>query len=369
MSSTADLQLLDRRAALRLAGALLVGGAGAATLGAATIGRPAPREDSESEWDEHSHVRGIVVSCGGVGQVWGSDAFAAEMDVLAELGCNWVQIHPYAGFRRDGEVSNPVDPRRPPVELVRPIREARARGIQVLVKPHLAYWGTGFDWRGDVNFEGADRERFWRTYGAWITDVARVTAEADAFCVGTELDRLLDEASWRAVVERVRAVHSGHLTYAANWTHVERVGFWDALDCIGVQAYYPLSNRSDPTDEQLRRGWRKRANELHRLHRSTGKPVVFTELGYSAGPLAAREPWASSVARASDPEGAAGVERARALQLRCFEAAFTTLEEHREWLRGAFLWKWFCGGPSSRDFRLQAEHLQPFLRERFAARQ
>ncbi|MHC4376762.1 MAG: glycoside hydrolase family 113 [Planctomycetota bacterium] len=364
MPANSEPRLLDRRSALAWGGQLLLAGASAGAF----RGAPAQQAAASTPTDPHSLVRGIVVSCGGVGQVWGTDSFAAELDVLVELGCNWVQIHPYAGFRRDGEVTHSLDPADPPLEFVRPIREAHARGLKVLVKPHLAYWGTGFSWRGEVDFEGGDRERFWRTYTAWVTDLARITGDADAFCVGTELDRLLDDDRWREIIAAVRAEHDGHLTYAPNWTDVERVGFWDALDCIGVQAYYPLSERSDPTPQQLRRGWRRRANELFRLHRKTGKPVVFTELGYSAGPLAAREPWVSSVARAEDAAGSAGVEFAQALQLRCYEAAQATLDEHREWLRGAFLWKWFCGGPRSRDFRLQAEHLQPFLRERFGAR-
>lgn len=345
---------------------------GLASWGGLEVHARARREDQatlpegEGGWDAFTQVKGVVVSCGGTGQVWGTDRFAAELDVLAELGCNWIQIHPYAGINSEGLVWNRLDPANPPEQLTRPIREAHARNLKVLIKPHLAYWGSGFSWRGEIEFSGERAERFWQSYGDWIEAVAQVTHGADAFCVGTELDRMLSARRWRAVVERVRAVHPGHLTYAANWTDVERVDFWDSLDCIGVQAYYPLSGSARPDDGELARSWRKYVARLERLHLRTGKPVVFSELGYSAGPLAAKEPWQASVARSEDPEGPAGVRAAEALQLRCYRAAFDVLQANREWLRGAFLWKWFAGGARSRDFRLQADHLTPFLRERFA---
>ena len=40
----------------------------------------------------------------------------------------------------------------PPDYIARPIREAHAQGLKVLIKPHIAYWGSPFRWRGEIKF-------------------------------------------------------------------------------------------------------------------------------------------------------------------------------------------------------------------------
>ena len=60
--------------------------------------------------------------------------------------------------------------------------------------------------------------------------------------MGTELDRLTGhQEEWRRIIAEVREVTAARLTFASNWTHFENVPFWDALDAVGVQAYFPLS--------------------------------------------------------------------------------------------------------------------------------
>ena len=62
------------------------------------------------------------------------------MKQLRDLGAGWVAIHPYAAIRADGTVHvwRGLDPESPPAELVRPIREAHALGLKILIKPHLS---------------------------------------------------------------------------------------------------------------------------------------------------------------------------------------------------------------------------------------
>ena len=53
-----------------------------------------------------------------------------------------------------------------------------------------------------------------------------------------------------------RAVYKGKLTYAANWDgEFEEVAFWDALDVIGVQAYFPLTEERVPSVTKLTQAW------------------------------------------------------------------------------------------------------------------
>lgn len=309
---------------------------------AAGPGREPPRTDPLL-------VHGMTISCQTWGREWASPGFADELDDLAALGVNWIAIHPYARVDGDGSVRwRSLEDEGVRAHLTEPLRVARAKGFSVLVKPHLAYWGSPFPWRGAIDFpDGAARARFWREYGAWMEAVAGLTRGADALAVGTELDRLVgDEAEWRGLIERLRRATDAHLTYAANWDAYERVPFWDALDAIGVQGYFPLSTAEAPGDEDLRAGWRAAVEPLRALSRRTGKPVVLTELGYDVSLAAAREPWRDGRVSAAERE------RAAALQERCLRVALEELERERAWLRGAFLWKWFVGPAPGETFLL-----------------
>jgi hypothetical protein len=304
-----------------------------------------------------AEIRGMTVSTPTWGWEWGSPQMASTLDVLDGLGVNWVATHPYAGIRQDGSVlvRNPPVPGAAPDWLVRPVREAHARGQKVMLVPHLAHWGSGFAWRGDIHFDDpADRARFFYAYTQWVVGLARAAPDVDAFVVGSELDgTIMHEAEWRAVIAAVRTVYAGPITYAANWDRAEQVPFWDALDAVGIQAYYPLVEATSgvPDDAALDAGWARAMQRVRALHERTGKYVVFTELGYDTGDQAPREPWASG-------SGTQGSQ----LQQRCLRAALRALDREPA-VVGAFLWKWFPGEAAHGDFRMSDPALQAVIAE------
>lgn len=301
-------------------------------------------------------VRGITVSTHTAGSEWGTEAIDGTFDDVREVGANWVAIHPYARISEDGSVRfRPFDPADPPAHLRRPILEAHERGLKILVKPHLAYWGSPFAWRGEIEFaDDTAWRRFFTEYERWIVALARACADADAFAVGTELDATLDhEAEWRLIVEAVRASTRAPLTYAANWTDYEQVPFWDALDAIGIQAYFPLSESEAPSEVELRAAWARRMEELRGYATRHDRYVVFTELGYNRNRDAARRPWEY---RVDGPEAAE-------LQRRLTRIALEEIDrEHR--VVGVFLWKWFPGPrPVGRDFQLAEPEMRQVIRD------
>lgn len=299
-------------------------------------------------------VLGITLSTHGSGQDWGGDQVGPTLQDMRQVGANWVAIHPYARISGDGQVRfRDFDPDNPPAYLTRPIQEAHQRGMKLCIIPHLAYWGSPFAWRGDIGFERPeDWERFWADYTHWITQLAAACQGADGFVVGSELDRTLDyEAQWRALIAQVRKLNAAPLTYAANWTDYPRVPFWDALDVVGIQAYFPLVDHLNPTPQEIAAGWALRVGELRVYSQKTGKYILFTELGYNQSYLAPLEPWNYQV------DG----EDARPIQETCMRTALEAVADESS-IVGAFLWKWFPNpNPVGRDFQLATPAIEQII--------
>ena len=131
---------------------------------------------------------------------------------------------------------------------------------------------------------------------------ARQTAALDADDPLAEINArrgLLDE-HWRSVVAEARRAYGGRLTYAANFDQYNEVAFWDALDLIGVNAYFPLRRWEIPglTGEdlagQLDAGWRRVLSGIDGFRRRRGledRQLLFTEIGYVARANATLRPW------------------------------------------------------------------------------
>jgi len=217
-------------------------------------------------------------------------------------------------------------------------QRARSLGMGVILKPHL--WVGGYDESGDrseIGFETDEEWRRWEThYEQFLLTYARLAAEVDAdiLVLGTELSRSTRERPtfWRNLADSVRTVYDGQLTYAANWhKEYQRIRFWDALDYVGVQAYFPLSKADQPSLDTLRSGGRRHRRALAEVHGRTGKPILLTEIGYRSAPNAAAVPW-------QWPEQD-DVSADSPLQARCYRAILSTVGQ-APWLAGAVVWKW-----------------------------
>lgn len=270
---------------------------------------------------------------------------AAALEPLPALGVGWISQMPFGWCRSldAPEVRVAAGPWMPWGEsdegLVETARLARARGIKTLLKPHL--WARG-GWVGDLAMKSEPEWQAWfGSYESFILHYAELAQRSgiEALAIGTELKGTSSRKSdWLHLIARVRGVYHGRITYCANWQEAEGVGFWAALDFVGVQAYYPLRVSAPATVSGIRAAWAPVVARLEALAARTGKPIVFTEVGYRsvAGSLA--EPWAWSTEGATDP----------ALQRDAYQAMFESVWEHA-WFGGAFVWKWHprLGAPTS----------------------
>ena len=162
---------------------------------------------------------------------------------------------------------------------------ARKHGIKSMLKPHIWLRRSNGFWRSDIAMKS---EKEWKTWFSNYTDAiltfARIAEEnkMEALCIGTELRATVHRTSeWRHLIKSVRKVYSGQLTYAANWyKEFEEITFWDELDFIGIQAYFPLSDKKDPTVDDIINGWKSHIPAMKAIYKKFDKPIIFTELGY-----------------------------------------------------------------------------------------
>jgi hypothetical protein len=293
------------------------------------------------------------------------DAGADSFRRLSELGVDWVSIHSWDPLQRDVHAPAWAELRRPFAipQLAELVRSAHAAGIKVMVKPHLemrgyeptseerrilqggdaaarrallsriqATWGRPRAWHNDIEMRTeADWRQWFFQYEGYVLSYARQAAEAgaDAFCVGRETDKaaIARPSDWRRIIARVRETFAGPLTYSANFDSYDRIAFWDALDVIGVSAYFPLGE-GVPKEEDLAAAWDGVLARVEALARKTNRRVVFTEIGYPAVSTAACRPW-------DEAPGPADVW----LQSRLYEAALAAVSK-RPFMVGTFFWLW-----------------------------
>lgn len=290
-------------------------------------------------------IRGITIgpieSSQQPGRGYGTPYSAALLDELVRLGANSVSITPFGRIwsLQSTEVlmdfEAPYEDNRQAVRRV--IEQAHARGLRVLLIPHL--WVETEGWRGEIDpgtEEGwrAYRESYRRFVLAWARDAQEFGA--DAFSIGVECVSWSGRfgAFWREFISEIRSVYGGSLTYSSNWDEVDNVLFWEQLDWIGVNAFYPLANENGSDYAAYERGAAAAVDQVRYTAQTLEMPVLFVEIGYTTRADAAVEPWLW-------PDGMSDVyvdewEQARAL------SALIGASVPEPWMLGFFVWRYYA---------------------------
>jgi len=287
----------------------------------------------------------------------------------AAAGADWVSIAPgWYQATHDASRIRPDPARTPPNEDVHSlIDRAHAAGMRVMLKPFVD--SDDGVWRGEIR--PADSSAWFADYTVMTHHYADLAAQvnADLLCLGTDLGfseaALADD--WRELITDVRGRFSGPLTYAASHAPSAGLGgyadvpFWDALDFIGVNAYFPLADRLI-SHAQLADAWNVWLEEIEswRADRKLDRPVVFTELGYRSTTTAAIQP------RATDPVRPHEVDSE--LQANLY-TAFFGLPYRREALQGVFWWRWdpFAADADNAAFPPNGKPAEAVLRRAYTA--
>lgn len=240
-------------------------------------------------------------------------------------------------------------------------QKLQQNGIKVMVKPQIWVWRGEFT--GKIAMENeADWQTLEKTYLDFILTYAEMAEEVKAslFCIGTELEQFVKQRPqfWDDLITKVKERYSGKLTYAANWDEYTRTPFWEQLDYIGVDAYFPLSESKNPSKVEMSTAWQKWKVQLKDIANHTNKPLLFTEFGYRSMDFTAKKPWL--------------VDRNQMevnLQAQA-EATQVIFDEFwkEDWFAGGFVWKWFIhhkrsGGAGDNRFTPQNKPAETVIKK------
>jgi hypothetical protein len=213
------------------------------------------------------------------------------------------------------------------------IRKSHEYKMKVMLKPHL--WVNHNFYTGDLDFSTEKEWEHWEAdYEKYILDFAKLAEEEkiELFCFGTELENPIAKRPeyWIQLIQKIKKTYSGKLTYAANWDSFETIPFWNELDYIGIDAYFPLSVEETPSIKALNESWKKHIVKIKTVQQKINKKILFTEFGYRNSNKAAEAPWTETETEINNLAQANG-----------YEALFQNFSK-QQWYAGGFAWKWYA---------------------------
>jgi len=285
---------------------------------------------------------------------------ASHVQSIKDVNATWITTMPFA-FLSDGsdivQYGGSQWYGESKAGVIDIIKICHSEDLKVMVKPHI--WAIN-SWSGAIEFSSeAEWQNFENSYLTYIVDFATMSdsMSAEAFCIGGELKKVVTQRPnyWSTLIDTVRSVYSGQITYASNWDNYQNVSFWGQLDFIGIDAYFPVSNKKTPSFEDYYAGWENDFNAIKTLSSSVGKDVVFTEFGYRNINYSAKEPW---IENSNSTYNSVAQENA-------YQALFCRFWSE-PWFRGGFLWKWHpnhssAGGLQNNRFTPQNKPVEQII--------
>ncbi len=291
---------------------------------------------------------------------------------VKQINAGWVALNPYA-FGRKGQpdIIYNVDRQMwgEKMEGVKAcVEHARKQQLKVMIKPHV--WVQGEGWAGDFTLSTEEGWKSWeKNYARYILDFADLSEanQVEMLCIGTEYRQAVRQRPnfWKNLISQVRTRYKGKLTYAANWDEYTTVPFWNQLDYIGIDAYFPISSEVTPTAAELISGWEKESDAMKAFSERQKKPILFAEYGYRSIDKTAWKQWEL-------PDGWHSKAPANLIaQTNAYEALYRTFW-NQPWFAGGFIWKWYddhgkAGGNENSDYTPQHKPAEQVIRKYYGS--
>ncbi len=230
--------------------------------------------------------------------------------------------------------------------------------MRVVLKPQILVDGS---WAGEI--APSDWYTWFANYAVHLEELAQLARqeEVEMLVIGTELKQSVHQSHWLGLIQRLRSIFPGRLSYAAHGIEgLREFPFWEHLDLAGV-TLYPILGENPGEAERHIRATRER---LHESARGLPVPLWVAEVGIASRSRATRRPWAWQDLAEDEREVDLSVQ-AEVLDL-WFEALSAN------WLEGALLWAWYsdpaAGGAQDNGFSPQNKPAEQVLACRWSGR-
>lgn len=320
---------------------------------------------SEKNQKQH-YSKKTTTKIGGINFVSpGKKSSFSNFNGLQRINAKWVGFNPYAFSKKEepfvtfnhthswwGEQSGGI------IEM---LQQAKKENLSVLLKPHV--WVMGQGWCGDFDLATETQWLQWESdYKKYILHYAEIAEKFDVemLCIGTEykIAATKRDAFFKKLIAEIKTIYNGKITYAANWDNFQNITFWNDLDYIGIDAYFPLAKNQHAEKMELDLAWKDIMNQLQSFSKKHNKQILFTEFGYKSTNFTAWNQW--ELDNINDNEQV-NITAQNNAYLALFENCWD-----KNWLAGGFLWKWYpndsnAGGLTNSDYTPQHKPVEKII--------
>ncbi|MEA2055181.1 MAG: DUF5050 domain-containing protein [Candidatus Thermoplasmatota archaeon] len=280
---------------------------------------------------------------------WNSSYLHEESDIslenLKSTGTEWISliVTGYQENEHSTHIFRDNDSTPSDESIIHAIETIHSLGMEVMLKPHVDLHSG--EWREEIWFDNeADWKEWFGSYKNFICSYAQLAEShgVGQFCIGCEFVKTVHRKEWLDIIYAIRENFSGPITYAANWDNYQNISFWHALDFIGIDAYFWLTEKNNPSIEELIEAWKRWEKEIEEVHNTTNKNITFTEIGYRSINGCNKDPWNWWRVDILDLQE----------QADCYEAALHAFYG-KEWFSGIYWWMWYpnlTGGTNDKGY-------------------
>lgn len=263
-----------------------------------------------------------------------------SFDMPSQTNAQWIALSPIIRLKKNASGSLFFDSNIA-ANVPKIINNIKDKGASnFMLKPLISFEILGFDFWGDFKAnseaEWLEIENSFRALLLAYAKTSKTNPEVKMLCIGNELFHFtkLRPNFFRETVILIRNQYPNlKLTYAANWDEYEHISFWDTLDYIGVNPYFPLVNKSTPSVSELEKAYKSIKTKLSNLSAQHNKPILFTEYGFRSIDFATWKAWELpdfiTNQSAYNPD----------VQKNGYQAFYNMFWEEK-WIAGGFFWVW-----------------------------
>jgi hypothetical protein len=171
--------------------------------------------------------------------------------------------------------------------------EAAARKIRATLRPYLDEQSLLPSWRGKIT--PGNRDRWFTSYQNFLLPYAQVAQATGVseLVIGVELNSIQADTRWNPLISSVREVFHGKITYSANFDAYQHKMATPAVNDVGIDAYFGVTEPDTATVDALAAAW---VRWIDKYAAKNTRTLVLHEVGIAAqdGAYAHPAQWGTS---------------------------------------------------------------------------